>query len=226
MSESKKSTKSTKKTVAKPDVEQPGKSAPAATSKPVIVTHRPIMKDPMMVEDDESTGNAPKEDLAHAIGPKLQPLSKPEEPEAGPKTNKEEPAAEPDSSESETAKPAVEPEKKPENEPEAPEPDEGEPDEDRVPESRPAGQDSAEPKQKAEADAARKKEQAIAVEKLIMSGKYRLPINSVEKRKTKRFVALGILLAIILVLVWADIALDAGLIKAGGVKPVTHFFSN
>jgi hypothetical protein len=39
-------------------------------------------------------------------------------------------------------------------------------------------------------------------------------------------VALGVVLAIVLALAWADIALDAGLIQINGVKPVTHFFSN
>ena len=42
----------------------------------------------------------------------------------------------------------------------------------------------------------------------------------------KRFVALGVLLSILLLLAWADIALDAGLVKVNSVKPVTHFFSN
>jgi hypothetical protein len=39
-------------------------------------------------------------------------------------------------------------------------------------------------------------------------------------------VALGVLLSLVLILAWADIALDAGIIQLGNVKPVTHFFSN
>lgn len=38
------------------DISHPGKTTPSATSRPVIVTNRPIMKDPMMSE-----GNAPTE---------------------------------------------------------------------------------------------------------------------------------------------------------------------
>ncbi len=48
----------TKKTNSKVfDIAKPGKSAPTATSKPVIVTHRPVLQDPMVVNiavtDDE-----------------------------------------------------------------------------------------------------------------------------------------------------------------------------
>jgi hypothetical protein len=62
--------------------------------------------------------------------------------------------------------------------------------------------------------------------KLIESRRYELPINAVEKRKTKRFIALGIVLSLLLVLAWFDIALDAGLVDLPNIKPVTHFFSS
>jgi hypothetical protein len=39
-------------------------------------------------------------------------------------------------------------------------------------------------------------------------------------------VLLGIVLAVVLAVAWVDVALDAGLIQLGSVKPVTHFFSN
>jgi hypothetical protein len=71
----------------------------------------------------------------------------------------------------------------------------------------------------------RAKRQA-ALEKLADSKKYYLPIDTVEKRRSRRFVALGVLLSLVLILAWADIALDAGIIQLGNVKPVTHFFSN
>jgi hypothetical protein len=65
-----------------------------------------------------------------------------------------------------------------------------------------------------------------ATQKLIESEQYFLPINSVEKRKARRFVVLGIVLALLLAIAWADIALDAGLIHIHGVKAFTHFFSS
>jgi hypothetical protein len=65
-----------------------------------------------------------------------------------------------------------------------------------------------------------------AIQKLVESKQFFLPINAVEKRKTKRFIALGVVCSLLLLLAWADIALDAGLVQIPGVKPVTHFFSN
>lgn len=77
----------------------------------------------------------------------------------------------------------------------------------------------------AEKDEKEAKRQA-AIEKLADSKKYYLPINMVEKRRSKHFAVVGILLSLLLVVAWADIALDAGLIHIKGIKPVTHFFSN
>lgn len=75
-------------------------------------------------------------------------------------------------------------------------------------------------------DAAQQAEHDESIQKLIVSKKYVLPINSVEKRRSRRFVMLGIVLSLVLLVAWADVALDAGLIHVGGIKPVTHFFSN
>lgn len=72
-------------------------------------------------------------------------------------------------------------------------------------------------------EAAKLDEQA---EQLMESEKYFLPINSVEKRRSKRFVLLGVTISAVLLLAWVDIALDASIIQIEGVKPVTHFFSS
>jgi hypothetical protein len=53
------------------DVSHPGDSAPSETSKPVIITNRPIMKDPMMVSE-KTKGD----DTNHAPDPEME--SKPE----------------------------------------------------------------------------------------------------------------------------------------------------
>lgn len=63
------------------------------------------------------------------------------------------------------------------------------------------------------------------VNDLIASGSYFLPINTLEKKRAKRAAVLGVIVIIILAGAWFNIALDAGLIKVGGVKSVTHFFS-
>src|SRR4051812_24367713 len=40
------------KKTASEDVKPPGKAAPSATSKPVIITNRPILKDPAIIDEE------------------------------------------------------------------------------------------------------------------------------------------------------------------------------
>ena len=213
MSGNKKSAKSTRKTV-KPDVQKPGRSAPSVTSKPIIVTNRPILKDPMMVSGASRAEEADKKNLAHVSEPRLEPIDeKPAETET-PKSAKPEVVA-PDK-EPREADPTAK------AEPESPV-------EKTVPENQKADSGIDAKPDKKDDKGVGEQAQAVrdaAVQELIESRRYELPINAVEKRKAKHFVILGILLAVILALVWADIALDAGLIRIDGVKPVTHFFSN
>ena len=82
------------------------------------------------------------------------------------------------------------------------------------------------PGEEEEAEASRKAERDANLQKIVDNKTYFLPINAVEKRKTKRIIVLGIVLSLVLAVAWVDVALDAGLIEIGGVKPVTHFFSN
>lgn len=84
----------------------------------------------------------------------------------------------------------------------------------------------SDPAAEAEAEAVKETERAAAIQKLVDDKQYYLPINSVEKRRSRRFVALGVLLSMLLAVAWVDVALDAGLIHIGNIKPVTHFFSN
>ncbi len=69
-------------------------------------------------------------------------------------------------------------------------------------------------------------EYAKNIQKLVTEKRYFLPINTQEKRRTKHFIILGVVLILLLAAAWADIALDAGLIHLDGVKPLTHLFSN
>ena len=213
-----------KKPAGKPiaDVAHPGKSAPSASSRPVIVTNRPILKDPMMVDEDAKTT------LAEASTPKDEATEKSSS--SGLTKLKIQPPATP------AAQPAEEPKSEPEKDTAAgPEPDEIAA-ETKQAEPAPASADDAEkpqvdttapdPTAEIEAEAKKQAEHDNAIQKLADSKQYFLPINSVEKRRSKRFVALGIVVSLILVAAWADIALDAGLIHLQGIKPATHFFSN
>jgi hypothetical protein len=75
-------------------------------------------------------------------------------------------------------------------------------------------------------DEAAEAKRAVEVQTLVDSKTYFLPINSVERRRTKHFVIAGVLISIILAVAWVDVALDAGLVRIGDVQPLTHFFSS
>jgi type IV secretory pathway VirB10-like protein len=191
------------------DVAHPGTSSPSDTSKPII-TQRPIMKDPMVVEEgiDKSEETVRKPLPAKTRETKIAPLSEPAEdsdatpdaPEPAEETKPEEAAAEPEKQADESGN-----EEKPE---------------------KPDGEKKRSDKIDADAEAAAKAAEDVKLQKLVDSKKYFLPINAVEHRRSKRVVIGGVIVALVLAVAWADIALDAGLIQAGGVKPVTHFFSN
>ncbi len=253
------------------DVEQPDKSPPSGNSKSVIVSNRPLLKDPMMLEskpeidgqppvaDDDKSSKEPEAKLSDAptIGSltATAPLLKTEEdddqpepaktPETKPDSEKpvETAAPPPEPAEADPAEAAPEPPvakpdkpeikpaaadkaEKPEkaDKPEPPEPDKPEPE-------KPGSSGEESPKstpdntRQAEIEAAEQAKHQAGIDKLADSKKYFLPINAVEKRRSKRFVALGILLSLLLAAAWVNIALDAGLIELNGLKPLTHFFS-
>lgn len=196
------------------DVAHPDTSAPPDTSKPII-THRPMIKDPMMVDDAgkaEIQAAEPKtEEKLQPSKPggetRLTPLNAKADDKDGKEEDKQEPPADPEPAAPDTSAP------------DAPEPD-GD-----------AGEDKTKPlaaKEAKEAKAAgpTKDEEDAQIEKLVESRKYFLPINAVEHRRSTRFAVAGVILALILAVAWVDVALDAGLIRLGGVKPVTHLFSN
>ncbi|MEK7059719.1 MAG: hypothetical protein AAB971_03110 [Patescibacteria group bacterium] len=207
------------------DVAHPGKSAPSTNSKSVIVSNRPMLKDPMMVDDSA--------DLQAKPDALIEGASKPPSTKDDDKSSKGKDQS-PTATITEIAaiaaadKPA-EPVKEAEDDSKADKQDED------------TMTDSDEAKEKAvgkaeDKDTAPENQLAIedskaaahdvAVQKLSESKKYFLPINTVEKRRSKHFVILGVVISILLALTWVDIALDASLIKIPGVKPVTHLFSN
>lgn len=230
------------------DVNRPGKSAPSDSSKAIIVNNRPILQDPMVVEDGSeadkaAAGRPPKTIAAKADKPATPPADDAAKPQTAAKSvgsddsKASEPAAEtasvkvtaagPPASTAETptdadkAAKSSAPADKPSAEPPAEKAKEaGDKDDDA---QSTAGETDSRESEVAAQQAA--KHQA-EIEKLTDSKKYYLPINTIEKRRSRRFVVLGTLLSLLLILAWADIALDAGLIHVNGVKPVTHFFSN
>lgn len=262
MAESK---KPTKKII---DVKHPGQTAPSGTSKSVIVTNRPIMKDPMVVDDEAKAEETPTAPTYKSGGEAvIKPLDDKEP--TKPETEKsktiselaEEANAEPkndDKKEPEIKLPIDEEEVKDEAE-NAQETDDktpGDKDEptpakaeklpvekDETPENEPH-KDTTEPKldddkkdsnadtkdiegiedpEAAQEDKELKKRKA-EVAKLAESKKFYLPITTVENRHNRRAVVIGVAISILLIIMWINIALDAGLINLGGIKPFTNFF--
>lgn len=285
------------------DVSEPGKTPPSPNSKSIIVTNRPILKDPMVVEQEEADNSLSKVSRKAKERLLTAPLLETEEPDSPAETEskaaekpatgkpapakkekdtpkkqapvdaetaKETPAeasttAEPkttgsvqpkklivpigDDKPKESAKADAQPAPKDDQKTEEDKPQESapqlaeaktEPKAEPETEAAPA-EEAAEPETPAAADtaAAQGKDKPVqedkdakeakrqaAIEQLAESKKYYLPINMVEKRRSKRVVVAGLVLSLLLIVAWGDVALDAGLIHINGVKPVTHFFSN
>ncbi len=81
----------TKKTM---DVAKPGKSAPDASSRPVIVSHRPEVKDPMVKTDASIEETTPTETTVAHGSKVIQPLAHDDEPTETTETPEEKEAKE------------------------------------------------------------------------------------------------------------------------------------
>lgn len=271
--------KSTKKII---DVQHPGKTAPSGTSKSVIVTNRPIMKDPMVVDEDgKPEESAPaattyKSGGEAVIKPLTEQDSKEEKTESteadksktisqlaeeaskddkkaddtqGPELKEEVkdpeiklPIGEDDKKEDteedkKTPQPTEKAEEKvDEKADEKPVEDaaESKPEDDKPELASTESDDKSDkdnsdkegdPKEIADAEEDKElKKRRAEVNKLVESKKYSLPIKTVENRHNRRAVIIGVVVSILLILAWINIALDAGLISLGGVKAYTNFF--
>jgi hypothetical protein len=245
----------TKKPVSKriSDVSKPNTSAPSATSKAVIVSNRPILQDPMVVKEtsaDSDSGTKIKAKIQPLTAPVVE-AAKPEpatEPAVSDMPSTKEPAkaeitvndsiaateasteAAPTPEKTETptdevATAEVDPAKSAD-----PAEATSETTADGTANTDEAGSEPAKTETSPEAAVAAAEAEATkhdeAIQQMVESKQYFLPINSLEKRRTKRVVVLGIALSVLLAVAWVDVALDASLIELGSVKPVTHFFSN
>jgi cobalamin biosynthesis protein CobT len=84
--------------------------------------------------------------------------------------------------------------------------------------------DTKDDKQTAELEAEAKKLEAINA--LVESREYILPINAVERHRSKVMTGLGLVLILALGALLADLLLDVGFIRLGGVHSLTHFFNS
>jgi hypothetical protein len=229
------------------DIAHPGDSAPSPNSKSVIITNRPTMRDPMMNTDAPANDTSePVEadasgSATHASHGVIQPLAsspKPAVAEVPAVLATAEPAAAKAATDAESSIAGDEPVLQTESEPQptsgsTPPPAEV-PNPVTEPEAPKTTTSSSDAKVgtkdiQTEADEASaedaKAERQANLQKLVDNKTYYLPINTLETQRTKQFVAVGTLLSILLVLAWADIALDAGLVHIGTLKALTHFFN-
>lgn len=215
------------------DVKSPSKVTPPSSGRPIIVTDRPVLaSDPMIADkpaEEEKGASVPVVRTAKTIKP-LNDDIKPAD-TAKEKTEPEAEPAETDSKPAEaetTNKPveaaadepgtgtATEPEAEKEPEPAEEKPAEGEP----VERDNEAAAAAAE----AEAEAARQAREA-ELDQLAASGKYAVPINAVERKRTTRTSIMLVIVMVLLSVALIDLMLDANMIELVQKLPHTHFFS-
>lgn len=215
------------------DVAKPGKGGSAsATSKPVLITNRPVMKDPMVNETnvEENRQTAP---VVAGAKPARKIVIKPihdnldQEISAEPVTVKAVPAPAASGNDTmsdvvasatptlKTDVPVPATNTAPVEEPIESE-NVAEPEDTVLPESEPSDP---------EADAIASQEQVAHIEQLIEEERYFLPINSVQERRTRRFIIIGVLAIIVLTAAWYNVALDANLVPNTYDLPHSSFFS-
>lgn len=239
-----KTTKESAKEAAKPsaklnvkvfDISKPNKQPASATSRPVITRSGPLMQDPMMssgmssgisagmsggvpnvlaadastASSDHEPGNSSASETETSpskVKLTLQPLSENTE-----NTVQGDTAAEPVVS----AEPEklAEPAKTPEGS------------------DSPAANDLAADQNPDETVAVQTKTQEGVTKRLAElsalaeSEEYFLPINSVERHRSKIVALLGVIVILALGLLLVNLMLDAGFIRIPGVQPLTHIFS-
>lgn len=80
---------------------------------------------------------------------------------------------------------------------------------------------SAEEAAVAEAKVRRQQE----LEDIVVSGKYTVPVDAVQRRRSRMHIILLCILAVLLLLALLDVAFDMGLVSVPRSVPHTHFFS-
>lgn len=216
----------TAKAVKISDIKGPDNVAPATTSRPLVVTNRPVIADPMVVaakaytEMEESkaparttkvirpmtlagTDDAAEEDAKELTETEEQTEEK--LPDAGRTSVPLEQTVAPETL---TEKPTAEPVQ---NDAAALEP-----------EQRDTEAEAEHAKELLqEAEIARQQE----LDSLITSGKYAVPVGAVRRRRSRMYITLLCVIGFLLAILLLDAAFDAGIVTAPKSIPHTHFFT-
>jgi hypothetical protein len=198
------------------DIKGPNKVLPSATARPIIVGNGPALtNDPMMTPGGpEKKDEAPTETLSHTAKVLVPVSTSPsqqapetvetsEKPEALPtESDSSEPTPGTESDAAETPTVAIKEEST---------------EEDLDPEATKTAAEAAvaEAKTKREAE----------LEAIIESGKYAVPINAVQRKRSRITTILLCVLAVVLLVALLDVVADVGVIKLPSSVPHTHFFS-
>jgi hypothetical protein len=205
------------KTAKIDDVKRPDKVTPSSTARPILVSdHQTPLSDPMIApagEEQKKDGmtTAPLNHTAKAVEPPSAPLAEPLEGSAGPATVSVSTPAEITSAEPVGFTPELKP--------------------DAVPAAAVVGA----PEERRDLEAAHNAEEAAAaeakakrdteLEELIVSGKYAVPINAVQRRRSRANSILLCIVAILLAAALLDLIADVGIVHVPTSVPHTHFFS-
>jgi hypothetical protein len=239
------------------DVVKPGRTAPSATARPLIVTNRPVIQnDPMIVDTAKQADMEPTAPLVNRTAKTIRPVAsgrggasadtseKPTdivlgvyngvldalptpEPLQAPGTDTPAPESQQAVTPVSVDEPAIPPKTGAAAEPAAGVPKLSMPDdEDGGSVQKDITEQSEEAVSAAEAEAeAAEAARQQALEKLAESGTYAVPIDALQRKRSRMFVAVMCTLAIILALALVDLVLDANLIKVPDAIPHTHLFS-
>lgn len=216
------------------DVSHPDETVPDTSSRPVIVTNRPMIKqDPMIAEkaaeepekSDESkptkAASKTKEEPAATKKKSIAPLADEKiviEPIESDEAKDDQPAEEPEEvTASDKTEETVEESAKPSDQSKEKEPKESQAADENVQ----VDEDATEKAKKEEEIDQAELDRQADLQKLIDSGKYALPIVDAHSR---RYVLGLVLLLIVLAALVLNVILDIGLIQLPGI-PHTTFFS-
>jgi hypothetical protein len=208
------------------DVSPADSVASSATSKSIIITNHPVMKDPMVLPDKVVGTDSTPANTAVRLPTKitLQPIHAnvvPDTPSVFDKVA--EPTAPPEGASNEASdQPGAAVRQPPQGADDATQTTTQTDDYHDGLNEQPISQESDAKllELNSEAEIAKR----ASLDALIASKKYFLRINASEKRRSQQSLIIGIILVSILGAAWINIALDAGIIELGNLKPITHFF--
>lgn len=201
------------------DISKPGKSQPAATSKPVIVGHKSMVEDPMVVAANKPEATTP---APVAVEPEDKPAGSPVVEEKG-SIDEASHTAKVVTPPSDAA-PAAEGDNEKPGETEAKPPEEKLAEEavaDSVPDEK---DDNKEVKPADSKETEAEKAKAAAIQELIENKKYAVKIGEVQRKRHSHW-TLAILVLLLVAIFTAYLLIDAGIIKTN-IKLPYHIFKN